>query len=108
MLIVHVCVRVKPECTAAFSEATVANARASIQEPGVVRFDVVQQSDDPQRFVLVEVYRTPEDPLRHKATEHYKAWRSTVAEMMAEPRSSTTYRNLFPDDRRWESADQPR
>ena len=72
-----------------------------MQEPGVARFDVIQRQDDASRFVLVEVYRTSEDPAKHKETEHYKRWRDTVAEMMAEPRSSVKYTNLFPDDKGW-------
>ena len=98
MFIVHVLVHVKPESVEAFREATLENARQSVQEPGIARFDVIQQLDDPTRFVLVEVYRTPEDPARHKETAHYETWRDTVADMMAEPRSSVKYANVFPDD----------
>jgi autoinducer 2-degrading protein len=101
MFIVHVHVYVKPEFVDAFREATIENARNSVQEPGVARFDVIQQRDDPTRFVLVEVYRTPDDPARHKKTTHYQTWRDTVAEMMAEPRSSVKYDNVFPDDEGW-------
>jgi autoinducer 2-degrading protein len=101
MLIVHVHVHVKPELVDAFREATIENARHSAQEPGVARFDVIQQQDAPTRFVLVEVYRTPEDPARHKETTHYQTWRDAVAEMMAEPRSSVKYDNVFPDDEGW-------
>jgi quinol monooxygenase YgiN len=101
MFIVHVYVHVKPESVEAFVEASLENARNSVQEPGVARFDVIQQQDDPTRFMLVEVYRTPEDPARHKETAHYKKWRETVADMMAEPRSSVKYDNLFPDDPGW-------
>jgi autoinducer 2-degrading protein len=102
MLIVHVHVRVKPESADAFVGATRENARSSVAEPGVVRFDVVRQEDDPTRFVLVEIYRTAEDPARHKATAHYAKWRDAVEPMMAEPRRSVKYRALFPDDARWE------
>lgn len=101
MLIVHVHVHVKPESIDAFMKASLENARNSIQELGVARFDVVQRQDDPTRFVLVEVYRTPDDPARHKETDHYKLWRDTVAEMMVEPRSSLKYENVFPDDEGW-------
>ncbi len=101
MFIVHVHVHVKPESVAAFQEATLENARNSVQEPGIARFDVLQKLDDPTRFVLVEVYRTPEDPARHKETAHYQIWRETVAEMMAEPRHSLKYANLFPNDEGW-------
>ena len=102
MFIVHVHVQVKPEFVEAFKEATLENGRNSVQEAGIARFDVIQQLDDPTRFVLVEVYRTPEDPARHKETAHYQTWRDTVAEMMAEPRSSVKYGNVFPDEMGWE------
>ena len=102
MLIVHVFVHVKPESAEAFVAATMENARNSVCEPGVVRFDVIRQEDDPTRFVLVEIYRTAEDPARHKATAHYAAWRDAVEPMMAEPRRSVKYRALFPEDARWE------
>ncbi len=102
MLIVHVFVHVKPEFVEAFKAATVENARNSVQEPGIARFDVVQQADDPNRFVLVEVYRTADDPARHKETAHYATWRDTVAEMMAEPRSAVKYENVFPDESGWD------
>jgi quinol monooxygenase YgiN len=101
MLIVHVQVQVLPECVEAFRAATLANARASVQEPGIARFDVVQQADDPTRFVLVEVYRDEAAPAAHKATAHYAAWRDAVAPMMAAPRTSVKYRNVFPDDGGW-------
>ena len=101
MFIVHVQVHVKPESVEAFRQATLENARNSIQEPGIARFDVVQQIDDPTRFVLVEVYRTPEDPGKHKQTAHYQTWRDAVAEMMAEGRTSSKYANIFPDDQGW-------
>ena len=91
MLIIHVQVHVKPECVDAFKAATLENARHSVQEAGVMRFDFVQQQDDPTRFVLVEVYRTPEDQLKHRETAHYPKWRDTVASMMAEPRQSVKY-----------------
>ncbi len=101
MFIVHVHVHVKSERVEAFRQATLENARQSGQEPGIARFDVIQQRDDPTRFVLVEVYRTPEDPARHKETAHYQTWRDTVAEMMAEPRHSVKYDNIFPEDEGW-------
>lgn len=101
MLIVHVHVHVKPEAVDAFKEATLANARQSVREPGIARFDVIQSTDDSTRFVLVEVYRTADDPARHKETAHYAAWRDAVAEMMAEPRTSVKYHNVFPDDAGW-------
>jgi len=98
MLVVHVFVHVKEDVVEAFKAATVENARNSVQEPGIARFDVVQQQDDPTRFVLVEVYRTADDPAKHKQTAHYATWRDTVADMMAEPRSSVKYENIFPDE----------
>ncbi len=101
MLIVHVHVHVKPECVEAFRQATIENARQSVQEPGVARFDVLQQADDPTRFILVEVYRTPQAPAEHKETAHYQRWRDTVADMMAEPRTSVKYSNVFPPDEGW-------
>jgi autoinducer 2-degrading protein len=101
MFIVQVHVKVKPEFVDEFIDATLENAKNSIQEPGIARFDVVQQIDDPTRFVLVEVYRTSEDPARHKETGHYARWRDAVADMMAEPRSSVKYTNLFPENSEW-------
>lgn len=101
MLIVHVHVRVKPEFIEPFKTATLANARASLQEPGIARFDVVQQNDDPAHFVLVEAYRTLDAPAAHKDTAHYATWRDAVASMMAEPRTSTKFTNLHPDDSAW-------
>lgn len=101
MLVVHVHVHVRPEAVEAFKAATLENARHSVQEPGVARFDVVQQLDDPTRFVLVEVYRDDQAPAAHKQTAHYAKWRDTVEPMMAEPRHSVKYQNLFPDDAGW-------
>ena len=101
MLIVHVHVRVKPEFVEAFKAASAENARCSVQEPGIARFDVLQQADDPARFVLVEVYRSPQAPAQHKETAHYAVWRDKVADMMAEPRSSVKYSNVFPAEEGW-------
>ena len=101
MHVVHVHVHVRPESIAPFRAASLENARASVREPGVARFDVVQQADDPSRFVLVEVYRTPAAPAAHKETPHYQIWRDTVAPMMAEPRTSVKYSNVFPEDKGW-------
>jgi (4S)-4-hydroxy-5-phosphonooxypentane-2,3-dione isomerase len=102
MLIVHVFVHVTPASVHDFIAATLANHEASIREPGVVRFDVVQEEGDPTRFVLVEIYRTPDDPARHKETAHYATWRDAVAPMMAEPRRSVRYRALAPAPAEWE------
>lgn len=101
MHIVHVFVHVLPGREADFERATLANARASLMEPGVARFDVLRDQENPTRFVLVEVYRTPEAALAHKETAHYAAWRDGVADMMAEPRSSVKYANVHPDDAGW-------
>ena len=101
MLIVHVHVHVKPEFIDAFRDASIENARNSVLEPGIARFDVIQQQDDRSRFVLVEVYRTPDAPAAHKETAHYARWRDTVADMMAEPRSSVKFLNAFPGDEGW-------
>jgi (4S)-4-hydroxy-5-phosphonooxypentane-2,3-dione isomerase len=101
MLIVHVHVTVKPESVEAFKQASRINAENSLQESGIARFDVVQQLDAPCRFVLVEVYRDADAPARHKETAHYATWRDTVAPMMAEPRTSLKFTNLFPDDPGW-------
>lgn len=101
VIVVHVQVHVVPEHVEAFRDATLINARASVQEPGVARFDVLQRSDDPTRFVLVEVYRTDEAPAQHKETAHYLRWRDEVAPMMAAPRTSVRFANVFPDDGGW-------
>ena len=101
MLIVHVQVHVRPEFIDAFRKATLENASHSVQEPGIARFDVLQQADDPSRFVLVEVYRTPQAPAEHKETAHYQLWRDAVAGMMAEPRTSVKYSNVFPGEEGW-------
>jgi len=101
VLIVHVHVRVKSEFVEQFKEATIENARGSVRESGIARFDVIQQQDDPTHFVLVEVYRTSEAPALHKETAHYLAWRDKVESMLAEPRTRATYTNVFPDDRDW-------
>ena len=101
MLIVHVHVRVKPESVQQFLEASLENARHSVQEPGIARFDVLQQNDDPTRFVLHEVYRNADAPTAHKATAHYAKWRDTVVDMMAEPRRGVQFTNVFPGDQGW-------
>ena len=101
MHLLHVTIRVKPEHLAAFTAATLANARASLQEPGVARFDVVQLADDPTRFMLLEAYRSPADHAAHRETAHYAAWLDTVAPMMAEPRTAQKFVNVFPEDSAW-------
>ena len=101
MFIVHVHVKVKPEHVDAFQQATIENARASVQEPGIARFDVIQQKDDPTRFVLVEVYRNVEATAAHKETAHYAAWRDRAEPLMAEPRTRVQYTNIFPGEGGW-------
>lgn len=101
MQIVHVHVQVKPESVADFRQATLENARSSVQEPGIARFDVVEQQDDATRFVLIEVYRTPEAVAAHRETAHYARWRDAVADMMAEPRQRATFSAVFPDPKDW-------
>lgn len=107
MFIVHVFIQTIPGRNAEFQRATLENAKHSLREPGIARFDFLAQADDPNRFALVEVYRTPEDAAKHKETPHYKTWRDTVADMMAQPRSSTKYANIVPDDSGWESPKTP-
>lgn len=101
MLVVHVHVYVKPEFVDAFEAATVVNAANSVQEPGIARFDVIQEHDDPTHFVLIEVYRSQAATVAHKETGHYAAWRDTVAPMMAQPRTSVKFGNIFPEDGGW-------
>ena len=101
MQIVHVHVNVKPEFVGAFKQATIENASNSVNEAGIARFDVIQQTDDSTKFILVEVYKTEEAPAMHKETAHYARWRDAVAEMMAEPREGIKYVNVFPDDANW-------
>lgn len=101
MFIVHVHVQVKPECVEAFKVATLANARASVQEPGIARFDVVQHADNPARFILIEVYRDAAANAAHKETAHYPVWRDTVEPMMATPRTRMVLNSIFPDDQNW-------
>ena len=101
MLVVHVQVQVYSESVGAFIAATLENARNSIREPGIARFDVAQQTEDPTRFVLVEVYRDEEAAKAHKETAHYAKWREIVATMMSAPRVGTKFSNLFPDNKDW-------
>jgi len=96
MHVLQVFIKVKADQLAAFQAATLENAQHSLQEAGVVRFDFLQQADDPTRFTLIEMYRTAEDPAKHKETNHYKKWAETVTDMLAEPRTRTVYKNIFP------------
>jgi len=101
MIIVHVYIQVKPEYREDFITASITNATASLLEPGIARFDLLQLADDPCSFILNEVYRSKEDTVSHKATEHYKLWNETVEELMAIPRTKQVYENVFPLDRAW-------
>ena len=101
LIVVHVHAHVKPDAIEAFRTASIENSRESLKEPGVARFDVVQSTEDPTRFVLVEVYRTAEAPAAHKATAHYARWRDAVADLMAEPRMAARYVNVAPKDADW-------
>ena len=82
----------------AFRAASLENATNSVNEPGIARFDVLEQNDDPTKFLLVEAYRRPEDAAAHKETAHYAKWRDTVADMMATPRGAVKYANIFPGE----------
>lgn len=101
MEIVHVHVRVKPNAIDAFRNETIKNAEKSLQEPGIARFDVIQQANDPTHFVLIEVYRTPDASGKHKETKHYKEWRNAVESMMATPRKSIKFTEVFPVGEGW-------
>jgi quinol monooxygenase YgiN len=101
LIVVHVYAHVKPDAVEAFRAASIENSRASLREPGVARFDVVQSTEDPTRFVLVEAYRTADAPAAHKATAHYARWRDAVADLMAEPRTSARFVNVAPEDSDW-------
>jgi len=101
MHIMHVHIRIKPEHIDAFKAATIENATNSAKEPGVARFDFLQQADDPTRFMLLEVYRSLDDVAAHRASSHYNAWAAKVADMFAEPRTRSFYTNVFPADAGW-------
>jgi autoinducer 2-degrading protein len=101
MHIVHIHIRVKPDALDGFVRATLANARQSVMEPGLARFDVLRDKDDPTHFTLVEVYRTEQDVDRHKETAHYAAWAQAVSDLLAEPRTRQKYSNVFPEDAGW-------
>jgi quinol monooxygenase YgiN len=101
MLIVHVHVYVLPEFVEDFKAAATANARSSVEEPGIVRFDVIQDEADPTHFVLNEVYRSVEATVAHKETAHYATWRDTVAPMMAKPRTAVKFTEVFPPAKQW-------
>jgi (4S)-4-hydroxy-5-phosphonooxypentane-2,3-dione isomerase len=99
MLVLQVNIVIKKEFISDFIKATVENASHSIHEKGVVRFDLFQNQEDPTRFFLVEAYRDADAPAKHKETEHYKKWKKIAEKMMAEPRFSVKYSNVFPEDK---------
>ena len=101
MLILQVHIHVKPECLDAFRAATIENARNSAQEPGIARFDFLQLQDDPNRFVLWEVYRTEEAVAAHKLTAHYATCVEAVSDMFVEARTRSWYTSVFPGDEAW-------
>ena len=101
MYIVQVFVDVKPECVDDFIAETKINAAASLQEEGIVRFDVLRLIGEPNKFLLTEVYRTDKDPVKHKETAHYQRWNRAVADMMASGRTKLIYENIFPEDSAW-------
>jgi quinol monooxygenase YgiN len=101
MLILHISIHVKAEQLEAFRAATIENSRHSRQEPGVVRFDFIQQADDPTRVMLLEVYRDAAAHASHRETPHYHAWAAQVTDMMAEPRTRQSYTNIYPPDAEW-------
>jgi quinol monooxygenase YgiN len=101
MLVVHIQIHIRPQFIDAFKAATIANARESLKEPGIARFDFVQQQDDPTRFVLVEAYRSVEANVAHKETKHYQTWRDVAEPMMAEQRTRAVFTSVFPEDKGW-------
>jgi quinol monooxygenase YgiN len=101
MFIIQVFIHVKSESVEAFKELSTENASNSVKEPGVVRFDLLQQIDDPTRFTLFEVYRNPDGHAAHRETAHYARWRDAVPEMMADARSAVKYQSIFPSDEAW-------
>lgn len=101
MHVLHVFLHVKPEYVEAFKAATLENARNSVQEAGILRFDVIQQADDPTRFVLAEVYRSQDARAQHRETAHFLKWHDTVTDMLVTPRTRTEYVSIFPDEEGW-------
>jgi quinol monooxygenase YgiN len=101
MIILHVYLHVKPELVNEFREANIRNAACSVREPGILRFDVLQQEDDPSRFLLVEIYKNEKAMLAHKETSHYAEWVKTAEPMLSQPRTRTVYKNMFPEDSKW-------
>ncbi len=102
MLITQVMFHVKAEHVETFKTITLENARNSVREPGIARFDFVQQAEDPTRFALVEVFRDAEAPARHRETAHFQAWLAAVGDLLVEPRTRQQYTNIFPNDTGWD------
>ncbi len=98
MLIVQVHVHVKGDQVEQFIKATEENVKNSILEKGIARFDFFQNLEDPARFILIEAYRDEDASAKHKETEHYRKWKSTVESMMSEPRFSIKYAHILPID----------
>jgi len=96
MVIVQVYVKVKKECIDAFISETIKNTANSIKESGVVRFDFMQETENPQSFLLTEIYKDEKAPIDHKNTAHYLDWKKAVADMMLEPRVGVKYKEIFP------------
>lgn len=101
MHVVIVNIHIKADKIDVFKNLTIENARNSLMEPGIIRFDFLQQSEDPSRFALVEVYRTPEDQLLHRETKHYQEWRNNVDYLQLEARVGTKYINVYPEESEW-------
>jgi len=101
MVIVHVFIKIKPDMLEPFKAATLKNAQNSIKEPGILRFDFIQQEDDPLSFLLVEVYKDSNAIAQHKETSHYDEWCKSAEQMIAEPRKRIKYVNIFPEDKEW-------
>jgi len=101
MVIVHVFIKIKPGMTEPFKAATLKNAQNSIKEPGILRFDFMQQEDDPLSFLLVEVYKDDNAIIQHKETSHYAEWCKVAEHLIAEPRERIRYANIFPEDKEW-------
>ena len=101
MVIVHVFIKIKPGTIEPFKAATLKNAQNSIKEPGILRFDFMQQEDDPLSFLIVEVYKDNNAVAQHKETAHYAEWRQSAEHLIAEPRKRIQYINIFPEEREW-------
>lgn len=101
MIIVHVRTAVNPDSIDAFINATLKNAQNSINEPGVIRFDFIQQADSPSNFLLIEIFKNEDAAAKHKQTPHYIKWRDAVETMMSQPRNSIKYKAIYPEEKKW-------